>query len=112
MKHTPGPWRVIKEIEKRFDSKTGEPLQPRQATWIGSKAGKLIALVHDCSRESATPDAHLIAAAPEMLDTLKQAVSACPCLLKERDSGHRTDCCSPDWQAIIAKAEGRNDAST
>lgn len=53
-------------------------------------------------------NAALFAAAPEMLEALKQAVSACPCSFKERDSGHRIDCCAPVWLDIIAKAEGRS----
>jgi hypothetical protein len=95
MKHTPGPWDKI--VHGRSDSRVG--------------AKTLIAIVYSQAygdRENQEANARLIAAAPELLAELKEAVKDCRCSLAERDSGHRIDCFAPGALAAIAKAEMRD----
>lgn len=72
-KHTPGPWRVEIEKEKRFDSRTGEPTHG--LTWHKIKDGELSVT---CFVETGLglsdaekSNIRLIAAAPEMLEALE-----------------------------------------
>lgn len=86
--HTPGPWKV----------KT-----PGAA--IFAKSGKMIATARtglDNDRENAV----LIAAAPDLLAALRQAVTDCPCSVRERECGHRLGCRAPQWECVIDRAEG------
>lgn len=94
-KHTPGPWEIFA---------------------IASEAG-VIYCIHAGNTDIALiplawsgdgSNARLIAAAPELLEALREAVEACPCSVKERDSGHRTECRAPAWAEVLAKAEVRH----
>jgi hypothetical protein len=95
-KHTPGPWKVSHEANGQWTifaenyDVTSIPDDP------------------DYGRPSEDPaNARLIAAAPEMLEALKQVVQDCRCSVKERFSGHLVDCSVPHALNVIAKAEGR-----
>jgi hypothetical protein len=45
----------------------------------------------------------------EVCEALEEAVKSCPCSIRERESGHRTDCYSPAGIAALAKARGHAD---
>lgn len=106
-KHTPGPWTVISMADKSTYTKQWREIGP----------GIVAASAYDTTRwgESETvngvriseANARLIAAAPQLLAALKEATQTCQCSVRERDSGHRVDCLNPQWNAVIAEAEGR-----
>lgn len=54
-------------------------------------------------------NASLFAAAPELLEELEVWVSRCPCTVKERLSGHLTNCRAPLAIELIARAKGEGD---
>lgn len=97
-KHTPGPWNAL------IDWTT--------ATWPGHlvKADNLIqspiCAVPRSGNGNSVGDAHLIAAAPELLDALKAILQAA-----QRMNGEPLPCYTHEWDkvhAAIAKAEGRS----
>lgn len=51
--------------------------------------------------------ARLFTTAPEILEALKDAVMLCGCSVKERLSGHASECRAPYWAELIDKAEGK-----
>ena len=65
VKHTPGPW--------RYEPQNGSPTTGQHMI-SGSKPGYL-AEVRDCGSGDVVANAHLIAAAPDMLEALKAALS-------------------------------------
>jgi hypothetical protein len=69
---TPGPWRHEREVEKRFDSRTGEPTKGFVFDWIVGATGRAGCAFGDEGGE-AIANARLIAAAPEMLSLLEDA---------------------------------------
>jgi hypothetical protein len=94
--------KVLESLDK-YDSKTGERINPRESVWIMDDDNKsYLALVSDFS----TPDgksvraANLMAAAPTMLFALKRLV----------DERSESELSPSDWgyiESAIAKAEGR-----
>lgn len=108
-KHTPGPWKVA---DRAYD-RSSSILRPSFYILVGMDCEDSPTV---CSlpcgpsvSDESWANARLIAAAPELLDALKQAVSSCPCTIAERESGHLTDCQAPFWSAVIFKAENGND---
>lgn len=87
MSHTPGPWEI--------------------ATYEFQSGTICYYLAGPVSQSESDANAHLIAAAPDLLVALKEAVRSCGCSLAQRESGHHVDCFAPDALAAIAKAEGR-----
>lgn len=88
MNHTKGPWIAVK--------------YPDVKTWtVGSAKGSI------ASRVDSEDAARLIAAAPELLESLKEAVENCGCSIKQRYSGHKIECRAPQWIEIIEKVEGK-----
>ena len=87
-KHTPGPWHIA-----RFEASTVE---------IRNDRGLTVAEVGDSSQEDEA-NAHLIAAAPELLEALR-------CLIDGDEGMWRHDAPSEAWdeiaRAAIAKATG------
>lgn len=99
-KHTPGPWSYFSDlgrliVRRKFDAE----FHP------DGQAQTRIAEILPCAYME--ENAALIAAAPEMLEALKLAAQCCPCTIKERLSGHISDCFAPAVQQAIAKAEGK-----
>ena len=106
-KHTPGPWRVAPRSD-----------YPEHAD-INVDAGTrgYVALCGKAGDEEAEANARLIAAAPELLDALRETLRALESHLDEscRDHGlgHRDMLCSCNQhevvraRAAIAKTEGR-----
>ena len=92
MKHTPGPWLARRDIKNRG--------------WMAVYALNLDLIVDMMSDdEFQEGDAHLIAAAPEILEALEELVSSLP---------QRRDWLNPDLErfakAAIAKATGKESA--
>ena len=92
MSHTPGPWKVLGE------DVVLECNEKEVVAWVGDIDGQMI------------NNAHLIAAAPDMLEALKEVVALtenlpvcpfCSCVLD-----HRPDCLSHEIEAAIKKARG------
>lgn len=91
MKHTPGPWKVA-------------PVEGKRMTCVYTDKTNIALLVHQ-------EDAHLIAAAPELLEALKEYIEV-------MGPAHENECpqddtCNCKWKYIndkvnqaIAKAEG------
>ena len=69
-KHPPGPWTFTLETKKKFDVDTGEPVD-RSLIYIRD-SNDCVFLAISAGRKN---DAHLIAAAPEMLDCLERVIS-------------------------------------
>lgn len=88
MKHTPGPWQY-------YAHKNG-------AVSILYKNGTICEIPGN--RFTTMADGNLITAAPEMLETLESV--DCKCSVKERESGHLTDCFMPSVFEVIKKARG------
>jgi len=89
---TPGPWYIEEHNPGEFDITSGE-------------GGKIIAMA-DCEGKEAKANAHLIAAAPELLEALK--------LVRDKYQEHFENM-PVAWQSVdniieaaIAKAEGKN----
>lgn len=94
MTHTPGPWNI---------NGGPNPLKPQYAT-IYVKPGDHTTVDHICTigqhhSKNWQDNAHLIAAAPELLEALKQAVD----LLRSYDNVGTW----PVQVAAISKAEGK-----
>ena len=83
-KHTPEPWHVI----------PGSPLE------VGSSEFVICNLLAPDTNESALADARLIAAAPELLECLKDAARDFSIMRM----GNRME----KWDAVIAETEGRD----
>jgi hypothetical protein len=92
-KHTPGPW-VIQPMD--------------EARWIDiEKLGGSVPFV-SCMHMDQKPNAHLIAAAPEMLETLKECrlfIGRMP--HPDFANGGTVDLIYKNILHVIAKAEGR-----
>lgn len=73
-KHAPGPWLYEKETQARFDTMTG--IKSESIThWIKFDSGEfsnICLMISSRSKEEIEANAHLIAAAPEMLEVLAQ----------------------------------------
>lgn len=108
-KHTPGPWKL-------YPMSNGWSIYPacdttqHDGSIVVHSHKRIVTDVCGFNWEDTehSGNAALIAAAPDLVEALREAVESCPCSLKERDSGHRTDCRAPAWAEAIAKAEGRS----
>jgi len=89
MKHAPGPWAV--KADKNFKS----------LAEIVSIDGPVLDEGFALSSEKEMANARLIAAAPELLEALKDCVQHLTCLDASRDSLSVAE-------RVIAKAEGRS----
>jgi hypothetical protein len=111
-KHTPGPWVVgtmghDTDMETQINCLREGVDTEREWTSIhlnvtdGDAPDEVVALTH--------PDnAHLIAAAPELLEACKHVVQRyCGCHSSSDRNWHGKDCSVPLLKAAIAKAEGR-----
>ena len=91
-KHTPGPWQVRTDLDgkPKLDSRNGYAVERADPT-----AGKPFVV-----STWSLPNAHLIAAAPDMLEALRLALYA----VTEIDNSHKS---LRQIRAAITKAEGR-----
>jgi hypothetical protein len=97
MTHTPGPWKVMGEdvVLMRDEREV--------VAWVGDIDGQMI------------DNAHLIAAAPDMLEAMEEVVAitenlpVCPfCGAVKGVQSHRPDCLSHEINAAIRKARGED----
>ncbi len=96
--HTPGPW----SIGIPLDEKYAHTLASGRLIFSDASDGGACVAVTNPHFGRGEADAHLIAAAPELLASLKEALEA---------SGCDGDLCAHRWhesaRAAISKAEGR-----
>ena len=95
-KHTPGPWKTI-ELDGRlyinpYRDSEEYALIAKITGYIGSSGKR---------QEHKQANARLIAAAPEMLGLLEEAVKACRCNI-----GQDAPCWACRTRALLAKIEG------
>ncbi len=99
MRHTPGPWHVIKGDEWTSGIATDTP---EQGVWEVASANK--------RRDEFEANKALIAAAPDLLEVLELAFDACSALAFHQDQlGIKcicSDCVEKKARAAIAKAKG------
>lgn len=81
------PWSVTTDKKKQFDENTGDPIE-RTTIWVRAKTGMHVALFH---KEEEAPLAHLLASAPEMLETLKSVHKSLEVLAKAALTGKRSE---------------------
>lgn len=107
--HTPGPWHVGAMNDALFIIKQPPSPSGSDVPIDTSHPGQFViakpAELDDF--EITRANARLIAAAPRLLASLKEAVKECRCSLRERDSGHNFECFVPGALEVIAAAEGR-----
>lgn len=75
-KHTPGPW----ETKKKFDHQNHIEVQHKNLNTPGAASGVIARVT--CRQtwlDEQTANAHLIAAAPELLEALQRAMSIIQC---------------------------------
>ena len=98
--HTSTPWQVHEG--------TTEILGPRCEFWVADcwygESGKEDNV--QLRKANAEFIVRAVNAHEYLIEACKLAVTHCPCTIKERLSGHRTDCYSPIYEAAIAKAAG------
>lgn len=105
-KHTPGPWVFKREVHK------GDVDHIATVAWVADiRVGRDCGAAYLCNYESHGTnevDARLIAAAPELLEALEDAVGELEALAKARDSDYaRPDPdCITRLRAAISKATG------
>lgn len=100
-KHTPGPWTIERRADDghRSGAQLGIIRGPKKSQWIAD-----VGLLHENDdRGGSLANAHLIAAAPELLE-------ACIAALDEYEAND----CDPEWcpamnalRTAIAKATGK-----
>ena len=98
-KHTPGPWR-IKSDPMHFDTLTtveGGAIGVRKPFGVQM----IVQVGGDSDFQEAEANARLIAAAPELLEALKEIIAAA-----DGDGWNQLDASFATARAAIAKAEG------
>ena len=104
-KHTPGPWRTIESTNTTMRTVVG-PDFPGQ----GYIADVNLCRTNDAQDVDGEANARLIAAAPELLEELKETLTYHPGVTHGRCGfcGHYGDDCRANRiKALINKAEGR-----
>jgi hypothetical protein len=92
-KHTRGPWKVISEQAAR-EVEVFEVAEVAHLRVTPDRSGDTFAIAGD-----AYADAHLIAAAPDLLEALKYMVNVCSAIDPQGEEAHERA------NAAIAKAE-------
>lgn len=106
MSHTPGPWKVEQPAE-------GRPSYSAVSSWHWRELALVVTRMHgaDADHPEGLANARLIAAAPDLLSALRNAVwilEHSPALLSEvLPDGATIEERVSEHRAVIAKAEGR-----
>lgn len=107
MTHTPGPWKIHKRsvhmsLEGNCHQITNDERYPSAfvPAWDSPSIGK------DDGKEEALANAYLIAAAPELLLALKEAIDFAN--LANNFVSNQDLPASKNWLKIVAKAEGKS----
>lgn len=100
-KHTPGPWQVNGSW---LNIETGNRHTAVESVLPGG-FGMVASLEHSFTRESEEANARLIAAAPELLEALKELVNDGECYCADNVASKET-CRHCKARAAIAKAQG------
>ena len=95
-KHTPGPWRIVRARGASKAAINGAQIRTEAGLQIAS-----ITHVADKPISQKEADAHLIAAAPEMYEALREFLD------EFTTSGPKRNAAIEKCRAAIAKAEGR-----
>ena len=105
-KHTQGPWKALRSNEDwhgpMWDIEPDE--EPSPFTRISAKDGQRVVACHDLC-EIKPEDARLIAAAPDLLETLKDLVCLAEAAMRESGE-YQIEAELKDARAAIAKATG------
>ena len=102
-KHSPGPW-IVDPVDPLNIISPALSTPPR---WeIIAKCSGPSLSTDETGKKRALADARLIAAAPDLLEALRQMTNAA-----YRPCGHTVDCACPQGAAksAIAKAEGKDE---
>jgi len=105
-KHTPGPWVVCVGNAGSIFGDLNNDAHNGDNPYIGEVAGIGV----DKNLPECTANAHLIAAAPDMLSALQAALALSDKTLKETGATYRTDECQAVYdqvKAAIEKATGK-----
>lgn len=94
--HTPGPWKVGPEY---YDNPQGD----MKAVFCGSFADTATSVARHCKPE----DARLIAAAPELLELIKEVKRDIADVAQSAIDGSRAEALFTRIEKAIAKAEGK-----
>ena len=101
-KHTPGPW----DVAATPDTPSVRPMRITRFHAVAPASGPVLAVLPAGRRDVQDANARLIAAAPELLEALKDiALSPCACIPAEFGESAIT-CNRCLARAAIAKAEG------
>lgn len=83
--HSKGPWRYEKETKKKYDSDTGNP-RIDESHWIYSEDRPLALAMSFNSEVSVVANAQIMAAAPDLIASLKACVLELEAYTAEGDS--------------------------
>ena len=72
IKHTPGPWTVEKSLEQKHGTRV---IAIAPVAWCGTNSSFGVDGNQSISAKQARANAHLIAAAPDLLEALQRAIN-------------------------------------
>lgn len=104
MKHTPGPWEYCAIKTDQYSEHSGPYGAHEDCIKIGERVLRISCFTYPGSfvgAEEWGANAHIIAAAPELLEALREMLKAYD------DEDYYNDIVADKARAVIAKAEGR-----
>lgn len=104
MEHTPGPW----EAKMDYDNEMSDNIISGRHTIRDKKEGWNIARIWE-SAPNGKSNAHLIAAAPDLLEACYNALTDLAYYLDEREEDFAIDKTYQELKRAIAKAEGKGE---
>lgn len=103
--HSPGPWTISWYDE--YSEETGDPLPPTHAGSIRDASDESVCGTCDGCNKIAKANAHLIAAAPDLLAALEELVSRRQRVARERGLPDLADSDGRYARAVAAIAKAR-----